>query len=82
MALLRPSEGSEMCYPMKECPRLILKVTCLKFKKSRFKIQGSKKPCGLRHPELVSGSEEPNRQMLNQRSTPEGAKVNQVQHDK
>ncbi len=34
------------------------------------------------HPELVSGSEEPNRQMLNQRSTPEGAKVKQVQHDK
>ena len=33
---------------------------------------------GLRHPELVSGSEELNRQMLNQRSTPEGAKVKQV----
>ena len=31
----------------------------------------SKESCGLRHPELVSGSEETNRQMLNQ-----------VQHDK
>ena len=34
------------------------------------------------HPELGSGSEDSNRQMLNQRSTPEGAKVKQVQHDK
>ena len=34
------------------------------------------------HPELVSGSEDSNNQMLNQRSTPEGAKVKQVQHDK
>ena len=33
------------------------------------------------HPELVSGSEDSNNQMLNQRSTPEGAKVKRVQHD-